>query len=80
MQHVNVGRILEEMIPFLTLVLGLILGHRSGSRLAAEQRFEDRLQRWKERRQDLLVQLQRQAHRGRGSGNCDDVSQYRRGR
>jgi hypothetical protein len=60
--YIDVGRILEELIPVLTLVLGLILGHRSGSRLAAEQRFEDRHQRWKERRQDLLVQLQRQAH------------------
>jgi hypothetical protein len=60
--NIDVGRILEELIPVLTLVLGLILGHRSGSRLAAEQRFEDRHQRWKERRQDLLVQLQRQAH------------------
>jgi hypothetical protein len=60
--NIDVGRILEELIPVLTLVLGLILGHRSGSRLAAEQRFDDRHQRWKERRQDLLVRLQRQAH------------------
>jgi hypothetical protein len=62
MQQIDIGRIGEELIPVLTLVLGLILGHSSGSRLAAEQRFEDRHQRWKERRQDLLVQLQRQAH------------------
>src|SRR5215217_9603012 len=62
MQQIDIGRIGEELIPVLTLVLGLILGHSSGSRLAAEQRFDDRHQRWKERRQDLLVQLQRQAH------------------
>jgi hypothetical protein len=60
--YIDVGRIFEQLIPVLALVLGLILGHRSGSRLAAEQRFEDRHQRWKERRQDLLVQLQRHAH------------------
>jgi hypothetical protein len=62
MQYVDLGRILQEVIPVVTLVLGLILGHRSGSRLAAEQRFEDRHQRWKERRQDLYVLVQRQAH------------------
>jgi hypothetical protein len=62
MLNVDMAQTIRDLIPILTLILGLILGHRSGSRLAAEQRFEDQHQRWKERRQDLLVQLQRQAH------------------
>ena len=61
--QIDAERILEEIIPLSdSCAPGVILGYRSGSRLAAEQRFEDRHQRWNERRQDLLVRLQRQAH------------------
>jgi hypothetical protein len=62
MQNIDIAQILRELLPFFTLMIGLLFRHRSGSALAAEQRFEDRRQRWKERRQDLLVRLQRQAH------------------
>lgn len=54
---IDVPRILEESVPLFALLVGLWIGHRSNAKLAAAQRYEDQLQRWKERRQDLLLRL-----------------------